>query len=278
MARVSPFAAHLLAATLAVGCAGAGKPPCRSCDAGDAQTAPDLDATDTPAPQDLAPADTRPPADDTTDAMPIIHDSAAGEAPSPTPIPDGGYVFVDDFQNTQAPGWQAVGATDRDASLGSWSVILGSSGSLLAQGVLDPSAWHIAYATAPLPTDQMVEAQLRIVDFSDPSPSSVAALFARYDAASDTGYLVALRGDGTVVIRRRDHGVTASWGAGVAAGIRTGTWYTVRLEAIGDALNAFVDGRPVYSVTDDAPLAGGGVALGTLGATLEVDRVTAAEP
>jgi pectate lyase len=154
---------------------------------------------------------------------------------------------------------------------------LGSSGSLLAQGVLDPNAWHIAYATAPLGADQIVEAQLRVVDFYDASPSSMAALFARYDPGSDSGYLVALRGDGTVIVRRRDRGVTASWGGGVAAGIRTGTWYTVRLEVLGDAINAFIDGQPVYSVTDDAPLTTGGLALGSVGATLEVDRVAAAD-
>jgi hypothetical protein len=106
----------------------------------------------------------------------------------------------------------------------------------------------------------------------------MVGLFARYDASADSGYLLALRGDGSVIVRRRDHGVTASWGPGVAAGITTGDWYTVRLEVIGDAINAFLDERPIYSVTDDAPLPGGGLALGTVGATLETDRVAAAEP
>ena len=44
---------------------------------------------------------------------------------------------------------------------------------------------------------------------------------------------------------------------------------------MGSAISAFIDGVPVYAVTDDAPLAGGGVALGTIGATVEVDRVSA---
>lgn len=283
MVRFPTFAVRLLLpASLAIaGCTGSGSSPCRSCDAGlpDAADAVLADGPDGDGAQgDEAPAEVADAAIDTRDARPpATRDVPAGEAPWPTPILDGGYLYVDEFQNANAPGWIAAGTTDRDASLGTWSVILGSSGAVLAQGILDQSTWHIAYSTTPLGADQIIEAQLRIVDFYDASPSSMAALFARYEPGSDSGYLVALRGDGTVIVRRRDHGVTASWGGGVAAGIRAGTWYTVRLEVLGDAINAFIDGHAVYSVTDDAPLTTGGLAFGTVGATLEVDRVAATD-
>jgi hypothetical protein len=203
-------------------------------------------------------------------------DSPPGEAPRATPLPDAGYQFFDEFQNARAPGWDVPGLADRDAGLGTWSVVLGSSGSILAQGVLDHTTWHIAYAAASTGVDQMVEARLRLIDLYAPAPAYGAALFARYDPTTDSGYLVALRGDGSLTIRRRDRGTTSSWGSGVAAGIRTGVWYTVRLEAIGGTLHAFLDGEPVYSVDDPDPLPEGALALGTLGATVEVDRAAAA--
>ena len=185
-------------------------------------------------------------------------------------------MLLDDFQTGAAPGWEVVGETP-SGSLGDWSVILGSSGSVLSEGVLDADTWHIAYATAAIGPDQIVEARLRVIDFYAEAPSYVAALFARYDSTADSGYFVALRGDGSVIVRRRDHGISASWDSGVDVGIRAGVWYIVRLEVIGHALNAFIDGTPVYSVIDDNPLASGGIALGTLGATMEVDRVSAAD-
>lgn len=280
MARVPTLAALvLLAATLAGASCGSSTPPCTTCDAGP----PDLP------PLDLPVADARPVAEaapdlpiapaDAADSRPsATRDTPPGETAWPTPLPDAGYLFFDDFQNVRAPDWSAAGVTDRDAGLGGWSVVLGSSGSILAQGLLDPSAWHITYAAASASTDQIVEARLRIIDVHAETAAYGAALFARYDPASDSGYLVALRADGSLTLRRRDRGVTASWGSGVSAGIRTGVWYTVRLEAVAGALNAFLDGQSVYSVSDPDPLPAGALALGSLGATVEVDRASAATP
>lgn len=280
MARAPTLAALvLLAPTLAGASCGSSARPCTVCDAG----LPDLPPLELPA------EDARPVADaaadlpmvpaDAPDSRPsATRDTPPGETPWPTPLPDAGYLFFDDFQNLRAPDWSAPGVTDRDAGLGGWSVVLGSSGSILAQGLLDPNTWHITYAAASTSTDQIVEARLRIVDVHAETPAYGAALFARYDPAADSGYLVALRADGSLTLRRRDRGVTSSWGSGVAAGIRTGVWYTIRLEAVAGALNAFLDGQPVYSVSDPDPLPAGALALGTIGATVEVDRASAATP
>jgi hypothetical protein len=217
------------------------------------------------------------PCDASEERPPATRDTPPGEAPRLTPLPDAGYLLDDDFQTGRAPGWEIRAGDGGDASVAAWSVILGTSGSVFAQGILDPTTWHIAYAKAALGPDQIIEVRLRVVDFYARAASSVAAVFGRYDPASDSGYFLALRGDGSAIIRKRDHGISASWGASAQAGVRSGTWYTVRLEVMGSTINAFVDGVPVYSVTDDAPLPGGGVALGTIGATMEVDRVSAGQ-
>ena len=276
------FAAAIVAPLLAAaGCASAGGSPCSYCDGGKSDRQADR-ADDPPAAEAFASDATGEPVANLAEAgeapAAASRDTAAGERPLLTPIPDAGYLLDDDFETGSAPGWEVLGGEDRDASSADWSVILGTSGSVFAQGILDEGRWHIAFTTASLGPDQIIEAKLRVVDFFAPAPSDLAALFGRYDASSDSGYYVALRGDGSLIVRRRDHGASASWAAGVDAGIRAGVWYTVRLEVIGATINAFLDGKPVYSVTDADPLPGGGIALGTLGATLEVDRVAVALP
>jgi|GEM_PF-5751033 len=270
--------------SLLAGCSSAGAPPCTYCDAGKADLPADRMQDFSAAESSLA-ADTGPdiadaPADGAGGEVwqPATRDAPEGETPLLTPLPDAGYVLDDDFETGEAPGWRVLGATDAGAYPGNWSVILGDSGTVFSQGLLDTNAWHIAYATTALASDQIIEAKMRAIDFYATDSSYVIALFGRYDPVSDSGYFVALRGDGSAIVRRRDHGTNASWGGAVEAGIRAGDWHTVRLEILGGTINAFLDGTPVYSVTDDSPLAGGGIALGSFGATMEVERVTASEP
>jgi hypothetical protein len=267
---------------VALGCASDSGSTCSYCDGGKS----DLREA---RPEDLPVAEASPageaplgapdlPLDLPDSRPPTLRDAAPGEAPQPSPIPDAGYLLVDDFHTGTAPGWEVLPATSPYPPAGDWSVILGTSGSVLAQGVLDVDTWHIAYKATAIGPDQIVEAKLRVIDFYAETPSYVSALFARYDFTTDSGYFVALRGDGSVTVRRREAGTSASWGPGVDQGIRTGVWYTVRLEVIGNVINAFVDGIPVYSVRDDNPLSGDGIALGTFGATMEVDSVSVATP
>ena len=266
-----------------LGCSSAPPTPCRNCDAGPADLAVDR-ARDRPAseagPAPETASEVAPPANDASEERPpATRDTPPGEAPQLSPIPDAGYLFDDDFHTGKASGWELRAPDGTDASIGAWSVVNGTSGNVLAQGIVDPDTWQIAYTRAAVTgPDQIIEARLRIVELYAATPSSVVALFGRYDPASDSGYFVALRGDGAALIRKRDHGVSASWGGATPAAIQSGIWYTVRLEIMGSAISAFIDGLPVYSVIDDAPLYGVRVALGTIGATMEVDRVSAGEP
>jgi hypothetical protein len=205
-------------------------------------------------------------------------DASAGETAGPSPVPDGGVLLVEDFSDGKADGWRSHDWTEAGAPDNDWGVTLGDAGSVYSESSLDKSEWHIVYAGVNAVADQIVEARLRVVEFYDASPSFVAALFARYDPIADSGYFLALRGDGSVIIRKRLQGKSASWAAGVDAGIVPGVWHTVRLEVLGSTINAFLDGILVYSVVDSDPLAAGTAALGAYGATLEVDRVLLAQP
>lgn len=208
---------------------------------------------------------------------PTSRDAPAGEAQEPTPVPDGGYLFVEDFATGATLTWEALAVRNGIRYDGTWAVVPGASGSLLTQGFLDGTTWHIAYAAADIGRNQVVEARLRVADFYAPTPSYMAALFGRYDPETDSGYLVALRADGSVTLRRRDRGINASWGGSVPERFRAGVWTSVRLEIIGNTVTAFIDGVEVDTVTDESPLAGGYVGLGAFGAILEVARIAAAE-
>jgi hypothetical protein len=207
-----------------------------------------------------------------------VGDAVLGEPPPQTMIPDGGYRYVEDFEDGKADGWQVLPWTDASMPGPGWLTSTADAGSFYAEESLDATSWHITYSMRASSSDQIVEARMRVVDFYARAPSYAAALFGRYHPGTDSGYLVALRGDGSLVIRRRDHGVTSSWNGGVEVGIEPGVWYTVRLEILDGTISAFLDGAFVCAVTDTDPLPSGGVALGTFGARVEVDRVLLATP
>jgi hypothetical protein len=272
------FFAHLRLALLtlllaAASCDATLPTPCRTCDA----SIGDGPLVQT---QDVHLAEAAPALDASADAAepwpPTSRDAPAGEAQTPTPIPDAGYLVVEDFAAGTTPAWEALAVRNGIRYDGTWDVVQGDSGSLFTQGFLDGTTWHIAYATMDIGRNQVVEATLRVADFYAQAPSYVAALFGRYDPLTDSGYFVALRGDGSVTLRRRDRGTNASWGGSVPGRFRPGVWYSVRLEIIGNAITAFLDGVEVSTVTDPSPLAGDHVGLGAFGAILEVDRVSAA--
>jgi hypothetical protein len=205
-------------------------------------------------------------------------DAPEAEAARPSPVPDGGVLFSSDFEDGTTDGWRSADWNDAGLPDSDWSVFLGDTGYVYSEGVLDKVEWHITFADSPPVTDQIVEARMRVVEFYEATPSVVGALFARFDPNSDSGYFLALRGDGSVIIRKRLHGTSASWRSGVDAGIVPGAWHTVRLEVLGNTINAFLDGNLVYSVVDSDPLATGTAALGSYGATIEVDRIFMASP
>jgi hypothetical protein len=201
-----------------------------------------------------------------------------GDPPRQTDIPDGGYLYVADFKSGTAEGWQVLHWIDASVPSPDWLAVAGDAGSIYAEQSLDITDWHVSYTMTASSVDQIVEARMRVVDFYGKAPSYAAALFGRYHPVTDRGYLVALRGDGSLVIRRRNQGTTSSWDGGVDIGIEPGVWYTVRLEILGGTISAYLNGTFVCAVTDPDPLPAGGVALGTFGAKVEVDRVLLASP
>jgi hypothetical protein len=275
---------------LGAGCSSTTSQHCTFCDAGESDrpsdpvasspdTAPFADTEEAVADQAIAfdqeGSETAPIADGSETHQ---ADAPGVEAARPSPVPDGGVLLLSDFEDGTTDGWRTTDWNDAGLPDSDWSVFLGDTGYVYSEGILDKIEWHIAFADSPAVADQIVEARMRVVEFYDATPSFVGALFARFDPNSDSGYFVALRGDGSVIIRKRLHGTSASWASGVDAGIVPGAWHTVRLEVLGSTVNAFLDGKLVYSVVDSNPLATGTAGLGSYGATFEVDRIFLAQP
>ena len=290
--RATVWLALLATIALAANCSKTGNQPCASCDAATVEPPGDASentVTEAPpsqpdtgwevAPADLALALDKPLQTDFGNPFQESgQDAPWGEAAMPTAVSDAGVLMFNDFENGKADGWRAATWSDGGSNDKDWSVFLGNTGYVYSEGSLDKIDWHISFAGWKAISDQIVESRMRVVEFYDLTPSYAAALFARYDPTTDSGYFVALRGDGSLIIRKRVHGKNASWGASIDATIVPGKWYTVRLEVLGNTANAFLDGQWVSAVTDSDPLSSGTAALGTYGATLEVDRVLLAQP
>ncbi len=291
--------AMLAPLVIGAGCSSSGHSPCTFCDAGKSDRPNDpMAVADAPAGQEATSPDAESEgaagedgsADMDEDASigqgevsvdgsaDEALDAPASEAAGPTPVPDGGYLFSDDFEQGVAGDWLTADRNDAGAPDSDWSVFIGDIGAVYSEVSLDNDEWHLTHAASDAVADQIVEAKMRVVAFYDTTPSYMAALFARYDPNSDSGYFVALRGDGSVIIRKRVQGKNASWASGIDAGILPGVWHVVRLEVLGNTANAFLDGKLIYSVVDSDPLAEGTAALGTFGATIEVDRIFLAQP
>ena len=74
-------------------------------------------------------------------------------------------------------------------------------------------------------------------------------------------YRAQLLDDGTLTLSKLVAGVYTSLGTYAAGTLTAGATYTIRVEAIGTAIKAYLNGTQRISVTDSAVTAGGGLAL-----------------
>ena len=102
-------------------------------------------------------------------------------------------------------------------------------------------------------TDQIVQARVRPRAFNAAGDPWVGVM-ARYDDPTNYVY-VSLRRSNTVTLRKLQNGSIIQLGSAVLT-VTPNTWYTVRLEAVGSRLRAYVNGRLVLEATDPQPTIG----------------------
>jgi hypothetical protein len=182
-------------------------------------------------------------------------------------LPSGDLLFSDDFETSNAEDWIAN-------TQGDWSIVTDET-NVYEQATMSNN-FRVAVAGDAAWTDQVVEARVKVLSFGGGSTSYLVGVYARFQDL-DNHYYVALREDGKVAIRMRLEGSSTTLGSAVEAGIVPGTWYEVRLEAVGSSLTAYLDGELKVTVTDGS-ISAGAVGLGSTNATAVFDDVAVSAP
>jgi hypothetical protein len=177
----------------------------------------------------------------------------------------------DDFQTGGAEQWFEVAGT-------LWSVALdGNEGNRAYQLTPVFNAFYASAAKDGLWTDQIVEADVKVLAFGGTSSSDVVSLLGRYGNI-DNYYAAVLRPDGRVAIRLRLAGASpTTLKTSSVLGITPDTWYRVRFELVGDALRLYVDDQ-LRVEAQDPSLTKGTVALGGDNSAAVFDNVRVTLP
>jgi len=180
----------------------------------------------------------------------------------------GGLLFSDDFESGHATSWTP-------SATGQWSVVVSGTNHVYKQGA-KIDGLCVSSAGASAWTDQVLEAKIQVLTFGGSTTSDLALLATRF-RDGDNFYYAALRSDGKIVLKARLNGSDGSLAASVSTGIKTGTWYDVKLSAIGEDLSVYVNGALVQKVSG-VLIASGAIAFGTNNATATFDDVTVTAP
>lgn len=99
-------------------------------------------------------------------------------------------------------------------------------------------------------SEQSVETRAKVVEFAAPEGTQRRwfGLVARYVDAGNH-YILALRNSNALVLSRRVNGVDTTLGS-FAVTVVPGQYYAIRLDAIGDQLRAYLDGRLLFEASD----------------------------
>jgi hypothetical protein len=139
-----------------------------------------------------------------------------------------------------------------DTADGQWVWQQETGNEYFAQTSLTTPA-RIAAGAVTRNIDQVVEARARLHAFGTGTDPWFGVM-ARYTDVNNYTYL-SLRRSNTLQLRKVVNGQVQALGS-VTLNIAPGTWYRLRLEAIGERLRAYVNGRQVLEVADSQPVAG----------------------
>ncbi|MCG5436385.1 pectate lyase family protein [Micromonospora foliorum] len=166
-------------------------------------------------------------------------------------------LLSDDFSDGNSTGWSRSG--------GSWSVVTDGSLVFRQSGTSSDAR---ALASAPGWADYGVQARVRPTGFG--GTNRHVGVIARAQNSSSY-YALAVTASGGVQLLRRAGGDPVALDS-AAGGVTTGSWATLRLEAVGTTLRGYVNGALVVEATDSA-FAAGRAGLATSYASASFDDV-----
>jgi pectate lyase len=152
---------------------------------------------------------------------------------SPNPLTP---LYSDDFEIRIAPYWQ------RPAGL--WDVV---SDDGINDVYRQSSVAAGASSIIGVPTgDQIVEARAQAISFD--GADRWFGIVSRYQDQQNY-YYITLRNSNTILLRKLVNGVPTTLDSAPLT-VATGTWYTLRLEAIGSSLRAYVNNQQLLEAED----------------------------
>ena len=172
-------------------------------------------------------------------------------AANPAPL------FSDNFESGNTSKWTLLS--------GSWSVVTDGS-KVMRQATLTDNAR--AQTNSSTWTNQRVSARVKPTSFN--GSDRFVAVLARVQNATNY-YYATLRSSGKIELKKLVNGSSTTI-ASKSFTISSGTWYTVRLEVIGNALSLYVNGTLQLSGTD-SQFASGRAGLATFFASAVFDDV-----
>ncbi len=195
----------------------------------------------------------------------------SGDGGSAGAAADPNLLLEDDFETGSADQWLEVAGSP-------WSVTVdaGQAGHGYQLTPLFDDFYASVAKEGPW-TDQIIEADVRVLEFGGTGTGDVVSLLGRFGNI-DNYYAAVLRPDGRAAIRARVAGTPpSSIKTSAALGIKVGTWYHLRFELVGSALRFLVDGQLVAEIADSS-LTRGTVALGGDNTAAAFDNVRVTRP
>jgi hypothetical protein len=147
-------------------------------------------------------------------------------------------LLADNFETGSASWWTTSG-------VGRWSIVSDGGSKVYAQSSVSELARSIT--GVPATEDQLIEARAKATSFGT-GPGRWFGLIARYQNDNDY-YYITVRNDNTVSLRKLSGGAIHVLDTAPLT-VVSGTWYRLRLEALGTSLRAYVNDRLVLEAQD----------------------------
>ena len=150
-------------------------------------------------------------------------------------------IYANNFEKNAPGPWQFSG-------LGFWNLL--TDGSVVYN---QSSVAGDARASIGAPTDdQIVRVRARLDTFASPDGAQERWFGVMARRTDDRNfYFLSLRSSNFASLRKIVDGVTTTLGT-VPLSVVPATWYSLRLEAVGDQLRGYVDGKLLIEATDDS--------------------------
>jgi len=164
----------------------------------------------------------------------------------------GAILFMDDFEGTTTWDWLGD-ATHTVVADGATNHAFNLNSTMSKQSLA-------AYAPTGATANQVIEARVKVLNWTGSSSSYVAAICARLSDGTHFYYLAIQSNDGNLKIKY-NNGSNSSIGSSIDGQFALNTWITLKLSVVGSTLTAYVNGAMLAQETDTNITSGNSVGL-----------------